>query len=200
MVRCMVVLVVLVLLTPGLVRRLPTPPPVFPILRTAPCPICSRGSPARLPAAFTRRVPSSWSRPSVRTIRPCLDVRSVAAVAVLQRWLARRGLVVVDAAGDPVLRDTGAMRRQGVSLSWREGQPSGWPANDFPHGRARQSPEAEAHAEDLRSRLTGPCSTVREVRASGRSEGFEARFPVGVVIGVFRQRRSGSSDRCSRFR
>ena len=118
------------------------------------------------PLAFTGPVPAAWSWSSMPTILRSgawghrnhylragggtrktapgsasmdLDVRTAVAVAALDVGLRDVASVVVRCgrAGSPRQRSGAPTRR---SSSWKEGQPSGWPARDFPHGRARQSP------------------------------------------------------------
>ena len=93
------------------------------------------------PLAFTRPAPSSWLWPSVRAI-PL--PRSAVCGGGSRRWPARGGLGRGRGDRAPVLRDGGAVRRHGVASSWKAGQPSGWPAKNFPDGRARQSPKVVA--------------------------------------------------------
>ena len=103
------------------------------------------------------------------------------------------GSVAADAVSGAVLRDDGAAHPLRLSVV-NEGQPSGWPARAFPHGRPRQSAcRADGHAEEARQRRDGrgrPCAPGTP--GTARRSSCRARGPATAAATAALSRRSAA--------
>ena len=129
---------------------------------------------SRRPSPYRSPLPLAFTRPTILRASMCgprwpLRSAKLACATWPRSWSMRPG-------SDSPRQRSGAPARR--SSSWREGQPSGWPARDFPHGRARQSPERPE-----RTRRTG-ASRLTAVLDRARGRRFRAqRGPPGKVAG-----------------